>query len=59
MPAKYNSFPYVQKHAVRLVKEALDIAGVTPSDIACIAYTKVIPAPGNVSAFQLQNARYL
>ncbi|CAL5227104.1 g10010 [Coccomyxa viridis] len=29
-----------QKHAVRLVKESLDIAGVTPSDIACIAYTK-------------------
>ena len=35
----------VQKHAVRLVKEALGIAGVGPSDIACIAYTKVSPAP--------------
>ena len=36
---------HVQKHAVRLVKEALDIAGVKSSDIACIAYTKVLPAP--------------
>ena len=36
---------HAQKHAVRLVKEALDIAGVQPSDIACIAYTKVLPAP--------------
>ena len=31
----------MQEHAVQLVKEALDIAGVKPADIACIAYTKV------------------
>ncbi|CAK0759065.1 hypothetical protein CVIRNUC_002668 [Coccomyxa viridis] len=29
-----------QEHAVQLVKEALDIAGVKPADIACIAHTK-------------------
>ena len=34
----------MQEHAVQLVKEALDIAGVKPADIACIAYTKV-PSP--------------
>ena len=34
----------MQEHAVRLVKEALDIAGAKPADIACIAYTKV-PSP--------------
>ena len=32
----------MQEHAVRLVKEAMDIAGVTPVDISCIAYTKVL-----------------
>ena len=43
----------VQKHAVRLVKEALEIAGVKPSDIACIAYTKVSPSPpNNLKVFQ-------
>ena len=34
-----------------LVKEALDIAGVKPADISCIAYTKVLstinPVLGN------------
>ena len=33
----------MQEHAVQLVKEALDIAGVKPADIACIAHTKVPP----------------
>ena len=27
---------------MRLVREALDIAGVKPVDISCIAYTKVL-----------------
>ena len=43
---KPESISSVQEHAVQLVKEALDIAGVKPADIACIAYTKVPPPCG-------------
>ena len=50
---------HVQKHAIRLVKEALDIAGVSPSDIACIAYTKVSPAPESTYTSSLHSSKLL
>ena len=46
----------MQEHAVQLVKEALDIAGVKPADIACIAYTKVPPPCGQSPHFTASQA---
>lgn len=31
----------LQEHVLPLVQQALKIAGVTPADLTCIAYTKV------------------
>lgn len=34
-----------QEHVVALVQQALEEAGITPTDIGCIAYTKVRTVP--------------
>ena len=37
-----NAWPAcLQEHVLPLVQQALKIAGVTPADLTCIAYTKV------------------
>ena len=45
----------LQEHVLPLVQQALKIAGLTPADLTCIAYTKVGPCPGAPSACHLHN----